>query len=61
MTRVVSTRVTEPLLKAVEEYLKRDAHVSMADFIRDAIREKLRRDAPSIYQSMLESAHNGGV
>jgi len=29
-----------------------DAHVTMADFIRDAIREKLKRDTPELYNSM---------
>jgi len=51
--KVVSTRVTEPLAKAIEEYLQIGAHVSPADFIRDAIREKLRNDAPELYRKML--------
>jgi Arc/MetJ-type ribon-helix-helix transcriptional regulator len=48
--KVVSTRITKPLARALEEYLRIDAHVSPADFIRDAIREKLKRDAPSLYE-----------
>jgi Arc/MetJ-type ribon-helix-helix transcriptional regulator len=51
--KVVSTRVTEPLAKVIEEYLRIDAHVSPADFIRDAIREKIKRDAPYLYKKML--------
>jgi Arc/MetJ-type ribon-helix-helix transcriptional regulator len=53
--KVVSTRVTEPLAKAIEEYLHMDAHVSPADFVRDAIREKLKRDAPQLYNKMLSA------
>ena len=53
-TKVIATRVTVPLAKVIEEYLKRDAHVSPADFFRDAIREKLKRDAPALFKSMLE-------
>lgn len=51
--KVVSTRVTEPLARAIEEYLRIDAHVSPADFIRDAIREKLKRDVPKLYKQLL--------
>jgi len=51
---VVSTRVTKPLAKVIEEYLQVDAHVTPADFIRDAIREKLKRDVPDLYQKMLQ-------
>jgi len=52
--KVVSTRVTGLLARAIEEYLRIDAHVSPADFIRDAIREKLKNDVPELYQKMLQ-------
>jgi len=55
-TRVIAAKITEPLMWAIEQYLKHDAHVSLSDFLRDAIREKLKRDAPHIYQAMLERA-----
>ena len=59
-TKVLATRVTEPLAKVIEEYLRRDAHVSPADFLRDAVREKLKRDAPRLYKTMLaEDAKEG--
>ena len=51
-TKTVATRVTSPLLRLIEEYLRRDAHMNTADFIRDAIREKLKRDVPELYQGM---------
>jgi len=56
--RVVSTRITEPLMKAIEEYLSRDSHVTLADFFRDAIREKLKRDAPQLFQKMFSPDEN---
>lgn len=52
--KVISTRITEPLAKAIEEYLRMSAYVSPADFLRDAIREKLKRDAPELYRKMLK-------
>ena len=50
--KVVSTRITESLAQIIEEYLQLDAHVTPADFFRDAIREKLKRDTPDLYNSM---------
>ena len=50
--KTVSTRITRRLDKVIGEYLRMDAHVTMADFIRDAIREKLKRDTPGLYNSM---------
>lgn len=50
--KVISTRITEPLARVIEEYMKMDAHVTPADFVRDAIREKLKRDTPELYKSM---------
>jgi len=52
--KVVSTRITEPLVSVMEKYLEIDAHVSPADFIRDAIREKLKRDVPDLYNEMYQ-------
>ena len=49
---VVSTRITESLAHIIEKYLQLDAHVTTADFIRDDIREKLKRDTPDLYNSM---------
>jgi Arc/MetJ-type ribon-helix-helix transcriptional regulator len=35
--------VTPALDEAVEQAVKRNAHVSKSDFVRDAVREKLRK------------------
>gem|GEM_PF-1991838 len=51
-TRVVATRVTVRCAELIEEFCRRDAHVNPADFIRDAIREKLQRDAPELYRQL---------
>lgn len=50
--KVISTRITEPLARVIEEYMRMAAHVTPADFVRDAIREKLKRDVPGLYTSM---------
>ena len=53
-TKVVSTRVTLQLAELIEEFCRRDAHINAADFIRDAIRDKLQTEAPELYQKFLQ-------
>jgi Arc/MetJ-type ribon-helix-helix transcriptional regulator len=55
-TKVVATRVTLKTAELIEEFCRRDAHVNVADFVRDAIREKLQREAPELYRSFFEEA-----
>jgi Arc/MetJ-type ribon-helix-helix transcriptional regulator len=38
-----SIPVTQALDEAVEKAVRKNAHVSKSDFIRDAVREKLRK------------------
>ena len=53
-TKVVSTRVTLQLAELIEEFCRRDAHLNSADFIRDAIRHKLHKEAPDLYHKFLK-------
>ncbi len=55
-TKVVATRVTNRTAELIEEFCRRDGHVNVADFIRDAIREKLQREAPELYRRFFEEA-----
>ena len=45
----VSTRITSPMLKSLNEYLTVDAHVSMADYVRDLIRRDLEGKGYGLY------------
>ena len=51
-TKVVATRVTPQMAELIKEICRRDAHVNPADFIRDAVREKIQRDAPELYSEL---------
>ena len=53
-TKVIGTRVTMHLAKLIEEYCHRDCHVNPADFIRDAIREKIQWEAPELYAKLFK-------
>jgi len=55
-TKVVATRVTNRTAELIDEFCRRDGHVNIADFIRDAIREKLQREAPELYRRFFEEA-----
>ena len=57
-TKVVATRVTWKTAELIDEFCKRDAHVNTADFIRDAIRDKLWREAPELYHRLLQGGTN---
>jgi len=53
----ITVRVKPELKEALsEEYCRRDAHVNPADFIRDAIREKIEKDAPELYRRLFKEA-----
>lgn len=53
-TKVVATRVTCRTSELIDEFCRRDGHVNVADFVRDAIREKLQREAPELYRRFFE-------
>jgi DNA-directed RNA polymerase subunit L len=44
-TRVISCRVSEPFAHIIEIYVKTSGHLNPADLLRDAIREKISREA----------------
>jgi len=55
-TKVLSCRVTERFADLVQKYCHLDAHINPADFIRDAIREKIKQDAPHLYAELFQEA-----
>ena len=58
--KVISIKVTAPLYKIVNQYLELDAHVSKSDFVRSAIREKIKADTPWLYDNMLRQPTEEG-
>jgi len=51
---IISVRVTKPLAETIKKYMEIDAHVTVSDFVRDAIRDKIKHDAPWLYEEMLK-------
>jgi Arc/MetJ-type ribon-helix-helix transcriptional regulator len=50
----VSSKIPKTLREAMKKYINRDTHLNESDFIRNAIREKILRDAPWIIKDLLE-------
>ena len=50
----VSARIPKNLRDAMQTMIIMDTHLNESDFIRNAIREKLKRDAPHLIKKMLE-------
>jgi len=50
---LLSIKVTPKTKKAIIEYVRRDTHVNISDFVRSAIREKLKNDAPHLIEIVL--------
>jgi Arc/MetJ-type ribon-helix-helix transcriptional regulator len=51
---VLNVRVPSTLKDLMEKYVSMDTHASISDFTRDALREKLRRDAPHLIKELFE-------
>jgi len=47
-TEVVGARIPTKLRQAMREYIRQDTHINESDFVRAAIREKIKRDAPHL-------------
>ena len=48
----VAARVPKTLKELIQKIVSLDAHLNEADFVRDAIREKIQRDAPELYKQL---------
>lgn len=50
----VNVRITPTLKKIIEKYIDQDTYINMSDFARDALREKIKRDAPWLIDDMMK-------
>jgi len=49
----INVRITPTLKKIIEKYIEADTHINISDFARDALREKMKREAPWFLEEML--------
>jgi len=50
----INVRIPLTLKRLIEEFVKRDLHANLSEFCRDALREKLARDAPELYRQLFQ-------
>ena len=50
---IISARVSEAFKKVVQKYLEIDTHVTESDLVRDAVREKIEKNAPFLLEEMI--------
>uniref|UniRef100_A0A6M3MF45 Uncharacterized protein n=1 Tax=viral metagenome TaxID=1070528 RepID=A0A6M3MF45_9ZZZZ len=51
-TANINIRVTPTLRKIIERYVEIGTYINISDFGRDALREKIRRDAPKLLEEI---------
>ena len=48
----LNVRVPQNLKKIMQEFVALDAYKDLSELTRDALREKIRRDAPHLYKEL---------
>jgi len=51
----LNVRVPRTLKDLMKEYIEMDAHKDLSEFTRDALRQKIQRDAPSLYRRLFKT------
>jgi len=54
-TEFLGVRLPANLRKILQEYIVLDTHMSESEFVRQAIREKLQREAPQLKQRLMDA------
>jgi len=51
---VVTVKMPKTLKDLTEEHIQKDTHQNLSEFIRDAIRQKIQREAPELYAELFK-------
>ena len=57
----LNIRVPQNLKKIMKEYIELDAHKDLSELTRDALRQKIQRDAPHLYRSLFKENNNDSL
>ena len=52
----LNVRVPARLKRLIKKYVQNGLHTNVSEFARDALREKLARDAPELYRQLFGDA-----
>lgn len=50
---IISARVSKAFKKVIQKYIELDTHVTESDLVRDAVREKIGKNAPFLLKEMI--------
>jgi Arc/MetJ-type ribon-helix-helix transcriptional regulator len=50
----LNVRIPETLRELIDKYIQCDCHTNASEFTRDALREKLAKDAPELYAQLFK-------
>jgi len=50
----VSFRIPLSLKELVEKFVSQDCHINSSEFFREALREKIKEEAPQLYKQLFE-------
>jgi len=53
----VTARVPLKLREILRAHVSRDTHMNESEFVREAVREKLQREAPDLYEKLVRVKH----
>lgn len=54
MLVTLNVRIPRKLKKLMKDYIAMNAHKDISEFTRDALREKIQRDAPDLYYTLFQ-------
>ncbi|MCJ7761652.1 ribbon-helix-helix domain-containing protein [Candidatus Bathyarchaeota archaeon] len=52
----INARIPASLKGLMQKFVALDSHMSESELVRDAIREKIQREAPQLYRKLFEEA-----
>ena len=58
---VITVRMPRSLIELINKYILVDTHQNRSEFIRDAVREKIRRDFPELFKELLNKESRKGT
>ena len=50
----IGFRATKKFKELMQQYILKDTHANLSDFIRSAIREKIQRDYPQLMRTLFD-------
>lgn len=50
----INVSLPQTMKDLIEQFVSMDTHMNLSEFVRDAIRQKLEKDAPHLYKELFE-------